>query len=79
MLLQVTKYGNERRFNIKDIIITQLSRLFEVEVLELVTSDAQKYQDEGWVSLLLHWLYPHGHKMTIIPEVSYSQTISPRT
>lgn len=47
MLLQVTKYGNERRFNIKDILVTHLSRLFEVEVLELVTLAAQKYQDAG--------------------------------
>lgn len=78
MLLQVSKYGNERRFNIKDILVTHLSTLFEVEVLELVALAVQKYQDAGWVSLLLHWLYPHGHKMTITPEASYSQTISPR-
>lgn len=47
MLLQVTKYVTERGFNIKDILVTHLSRLFEVEVLELVTLAAQKYQNAG--------------------------------
>lgn len=75
MLLQVTKYVNERGFNIKDILVTHLSRLFEVEVLELVILAAQKYQDPGWISLLLCWLYPHGHKMTITPP-SLSDYIS---
>lgn len=67
MLLQVTKYVTERGFNIKDILVTHLSRLFEVEVLELVTLAAQKYQDAGWISLLPCWLYTYGHKMTITP------------
>lgn len=35
--------------NIKDILVIHSSRLFEVEVLELVTLAAQKYQDSGWL------------------------------
>ena len=53
MLLQVTKYVTERGFNIKDILVTHLSRLFEVAVLELVALAAQKYQDTGWISRYL--------------------------